>query len=287
MFLIGGSASTSIAQDLSESTQIPLADTEIYRFPDGELYVRINEDLKDQEAVIIQTTYPDENIIELFLLLDACKRLQTKRITVIIPYYGYARQDQQFKKGEPISAQALAALISVNADEIITIDPHKEYIKDFFTVPTKNISAVPAIASYLNDKQVDIVLAPDKGALNRAKETATLLNCSVDYLEKTRIDGSTITMKPKKLDVAGKTVAIVDDIISTGGTMAAAISQLKRQKATQVYVICTHGLFAGKAIKKLTDSKCDEIIATDTIKSEYSKVKISPVLTPFFAKSMR
>ena len=94
-------------------------------------------------------------------------------------------------------------------------------------------------------------------------------------------------MKPKKLDVAGKTVAIVDDIISTGGTMAAAISQLKRQKATQVYVICTHGLFAGKAIKKLTDSKCDEIIATDTIKSEYSKVKIAPVLTPFFAKSMR
>lgn len=282
MFLIGGTASASIAEDLSLQTNVPIAETIIHRFPDGELYVRIKEDIKKHEIAIIQTTYPDQNIIELFLLLDACKRAKAKKITVIIPYYGYARQDQQFKTGEPISAEALATLICINADEAITIDPHKEYIKDFFSIPTKSVSAVPALASYLKNKNVDVVLAPDKGALKRAEHAAKILNCDVDYLEKTRVDGNTISIKPKQLEVNDKTVAIIDDIISTGGTMAAAITELKKQKAAKVYVACTHGLFAGTAIEKLTKAQCDEIISTDTIKSVYSKVNIAPVLAPLF-----
>ncbi|RLF57837.1 MAG: ribose-phosphate diphosphokinase [Thermoplasmata archaeon] len=282
MFLIGGTASLSIAEDLSLQSNIPIAETIIHRFPDGELYVRIKEKIEKHEIIIIQTTYPDENIIELFLLLDACKRANAKKITVIIPYFGYARQDKQFKPGEPISAEALATLICVNADEIITIDPHKEHIKGFFSIPTKSVSAVPALAEYLKNKNIDVVLAPDKGALKRAKDTAKILNCEVDYLEKKRIDGSTIIIKPKQLEVKNKTVAIIDDIISTGGTMAAAITELKKQKAAKVYVACTHGLFAGAAIEKLKKAQCDEIISTETIRSAYSKVKITPVLTSLF-----
>ncbi|OYT29052.1 ribose-phosphate diphosphokinase [Thermoplasmatales archaeon ex4572_165] len=282
MFLIGGTASLSIAEDLSLQSNIPIAETIIHRFPDGELYVRIKEKIEKHEILIIQTTYPDENIIELFLLLDACKRANAKKITVIIPYFGYARQDKQFKPGEPISAEALATLICVNADEIITIDPHKEHIKGFFSIPTKSVSAVPALAEYLKNKNIDVVLAPDKGALKRAKDTAKILNCEVDYLEKKRIDGSTIIIKPKQLEVKNKTVAIIDDIISTGGTMAAAITELKKQKAAKVYVACTHGLFAGAAIEKLKKAQCDEIISTETIRSAYSKVKITPVLTSLF-----
>ena len=221
-------------------------------------------------------------IIELFLLLDACKRAHAKKIKAIIPYYGYARQDKQFKKGEPVSANALATIISMFADEVTTIDPHKDYILDFFSIPTNNISAVPAISSFLKERNIDVILAPDKGAYDRAKTAASSLNCEFDYLEKTRINGTTIKISPKTLDVKGKRVAIVDDIISTGGTMATAISELKKQNASAVFVACTHGLFAANAIEKLRNAGCDEIIATDTIRSEFSKVKIAPLLSNLF-----
>jgi ribose-phosphate pyrophosphokinase len=281
MFLISGSASKSIANDLSKIADIKQADVDNFRFPDGELYIRIKESVENEEIIIIQTTYPDEKLIELFLILDACRQSNTKKITVVIPYFGYARQDKQFKSGEPISASLFASLISKFADEVITIDLHKQYITDFFSIPIKNISAIPAIADYLHSKKIDLVLAPDKGAFTNAKKAAEILKCDVDYLEKTRIDGTTIKIAPKNLDVTDKKVAIIDDIISTGGTMATAIKELKNQHAAKVYVACTHGLFAGSAIEKLSNAHCDEIIATDTIESKYSKVKMAQIISNF------
>lgn len=282
MKLIAGSASQKVANNLSQSLNIPLVEIESKRFPDGELYVRILEKIKGEDIYIIQTTYPDENIVELFLLLDAVKRADAKSVTVIIPYFGYARQDKQFKEGEPISAAILAQLISTLCDKVITIDPHKEHILNFFTVPAESVSAVPSIVAYLKNKEIDLVLSPDHGALNRAKKAAELLHCDVDYLEKKRIDGNTISISPKNLDVKGRTVAIIDDIISTGGTMAEAINQLRTQKAHTIYVACTHGLFAGSAIEKLQKAGCDEIIATDTIQSSFSIVSVTSVLNRIF-----
>jgi len=284
MYIIGGTASKSIAEDLSKTLDIPLANTISKRFPDDELYVRILDDISGDHVIVVQTTYPDYNIVELFLLQNAVEEANAKEISVIIPYFGYARQDTKFKDGEPISAKAIANLISLNADRVITVDPHKEHILDFFSTKALSCSAVPEIAKYLKDKNIDLVLAPDKGALTRAKQASQIINCDFDYMEKTRIDGSTVEIKPKKLDAQNKNVVIIDDIISTGGTMALSIQELKKHGAKKVSVACTHGIFAGDAIKKLNSAGCDEIISTDTIETDYSKVKVSPCLTSLLIK---
>lgn len=277
-YIIGGTASQTIALDLAKLLKGKLVDTISKRFPDNELYVKINEDIEDKEIIIVQTTYPDQNIIELFLLQNAVEEAGAKTITVVIPYYGYGRQDKKFQDGEAISAKALAGLISLNADKIITVDPHKEHILDFFSAPAYSCSAVPEIAKYLKKKDIDVILAPDKGAIDRAKDAARIIGCEFDYMEKTRIDETTVEIKPKNLDVENKNVAIVDDIISTGGTMAKSIKELKNQGAKRVIVACTHGLFANGAIKKLHAARCDEIISTDTILSDYSKVRVAPAI---------
>ena len=282
MYIIGGTASKTIAEDLSKLLNIPLAKTTSKRFPDDEFYIRISDDISGEEVIIVQTTYPDSNIIELFLLQDAVKEADAKEVTVVIPYFGYARQDTKFEEGEAISARAIANLISVHADKIITVDPHKEHILDFFNVPAFSCSAVEELAKYLKEKNIDMILAPDKGALERAKQASKIVGCDFDYMEKTRIDGTTVQIKPKQLQAKGKNVAIIDDIISTGGTMAKSIKELKKHGAKKVFVSCTHGLFASNAIKKLTAAGCDDIISTDTIKSDFSKVKIASCLSQFF-----
>ena len=284
MYIVGGTASKIIAEDLSKSLKIPIANTISKRFPDDELYVRIIEDVVGEHVIIIQTTYPDFNIIELFLLQNAAEEANVKEISVVIPYFGYARQDTKFQNGEPISAKAIANLISLNADRVITVDPHKEHILDFFSTNAFSCSAIPEIAKYLKEKNIDLILAPDKGALERTKRASKIIGCDFDYMEKTRIDGTTVEIKPKKLDVQNKNVAIIDDIISTGGTMAKSIKELKKHGAKKVSVACTHGLFAGDAVKKLNSAGCDEIISTDTIQSDYSKVKVTPSIIPFFNK---
>ena len=287
MYIIGGSASKTVAEDLSKGLQIPLAKTISKRFPDEELYIRILDNMAGEDVIIVQTTYPDPNIIELFLLQNAVKEANAKKVTVVIPYFGYARQDKKFENGEPISAKAIANLISLNADRVVTVDPHKEYILDFFTIPAFSCSAVTALTEFLKKKTVDMVLAPDKGALDRAKQSSKIIGCDFDYMEKTRIDGETVKIKPKNLEVKDKNVAIIDDIISTGGTMAKSIKELKKNKAKKIFVACTHGLFAGDAIKKLVSAGCNEIISTDTIKTEFSKVKIASCISQLLSSINR
>jgi len=285
MYIVGGTASKSTAEDLAKNLKMPLANTTAHRFPDNEFYFRILDDIKGEDVVIIQTTYPDNNIIELLLMQEAIKDAQAQSITVIMPYFGYSRQDQRFQKGEPISAKVLAEHISMKADKIFSIDPHKEYIMDFFTVPSASCTALFEIATYLQKtKKIDLVLAPDKGAMARAKQASEIIQCEYDYLEKTRIDGKTVNIKPKNLDAKAKNAVIIDDIISTGGTMAKAIAQLKNQGANKIYAACTHGVFAGEAKQKLQSSGCDEILCTDTIHNEFSKIKTAPALAEALSK---
>ncbi len=274
MIIVSGSASVSLSKTLANEMGIKLANVESRRFPDDECYVRIHDNLDGEEVLLIQTTYPDEKIIELFLLQDAVKKFDIKGLTTIIPYFGYARQDKKFNEGEPISAKTLAEHVQISSDEIITVDIHKEKILDWFNVPAKNISGMPQLGIYLKNLEPDIIIAPDKGAQNLAKIVAEVIGCKWDYLEKTRIDGETVEMKAKSLLVSGKKVAIVDDIIATGGTIVKATEHLKSQGALEVYAACTHGLFAKNALPRL-QKVCDKVISTDTIENETSFVSVA------------
>jgi ribose-phosphate pyrophosphokinase len=275
MYILGGTSAKHVAENLAYKLGQPLLHTSYKRFPDDEFYIRIQDNIAGEDVLIVQTAYPDPKIVELFLMQDAVHDAGAKKITVVLPYFGYSRQDKKFEDGEPISARAIAEHISLHADSVITVDPHKDHVLKFFTVPAYSCSAVATIARYLKEKNIDYVLAPDKGARDRAKAAASLMNCDYDYLDKTRIDGTTVTITPKKLDARGKHVAIIDDIISTGGTMANSIQELKKQGATTVSVACTHGLFIGGAKEKLLSAGCDDIISTDTIETEFSKVSVA------------
>jgi len=286
MFILGGTSAKTIATNLAKRLQQPLLQATYKRFPDDEFYVRLHDNIAGQDVVIVQTAYPDPKIVELLLMQDAVHDADAKTITIVLPYFGYSRQDKKFEKGEAISARVIAQHISLHADCVITVDPHKEHILNFFTVPAYSCSAVSTIARYLKGKNIDFVLAPDEGAKERAKEAASFINCEYDYLEKTRIDGSTVKITPKKLDARGKHVAIIDDIISTGSTMAQSIKELKKQGAASVSVACTHGLYVGGAKEKLLAADCDEIISTDTIETEFSKVSAAECIADLLLKTI-
>jgi ribose-phosphate pyrophosphokinase len=286
MYVLGGTSAKNVAGNLANKIQQPLLQATYKRFPDDEFYVRVLDDISGEDVIIVQTAYPDQKIVELLLIQDAVHDAGAKKITVVLPYFGYSRQDKKFEEGEAISSRAVAQHISMHADCVITVDPHKQHILKFFTVPAYSCSAVSTIAQHLKEKNIDFVLAPDKGAKDRAREAATLIDCEYDYLEKTRIDGTTVKVTPKKLDARGKHVAIIDDIISTGGTMANSIKELKKQGAKTVSVACTHGLFIGGAKEKLLSADCDEIISTDTIETEFSKVSAAGCIAEVLLKTL-
>ena len=273
MKVIGGSASkmlaSALAQELGTET-IPLTSKV---FPDGECYVRLEGDLQGENAVLVQATYPNDKFVEMLLLADAIHECGAKSLTTVVPYFGYARQDKKFNEGEAISARAMARHIQMQSDKVLTIDIHNPDVLQWFEVPAVDVSAMPQLAAYFSGlpQPPEIILAPDEGAKHRAIEVANILGRGSDYLEKHRIDGNTVEMKSKALDVNGKAVAIVDDIISTGGTIMKATENLKAQGARQVYAACTHGLFASNALERL-EKICDLVISTDTLETPNSKV---------------
>lgn len=276
MFVVGGSASQSLSKELAKSLKARLAKVEVRRFPDDECYVRIEDDLSDEDVFIVQTTWPDRNIIELFLLQDAVREFEVSSLTTVVPYFGYARQDKQFKPGEPISARAIARLIQANTDEFITVDVHAESVIDWFdSIPARNVSAYREVGRYLRGIGIELVLSPDEGRAENAKRVAEVAKCDSDYLVKERIDGETVTMAPKELDANGRKVAIVDDIISTGGTIVKAAEQLRVQGAAKIFAVCTHGVFAGNAIPRL-EAVCDGICTTDTIENPKACITVAP-----------
>lgn len=267
MFIVGGSASQLLSKELAKCLKANLAKVETKRFPDDECYVRIDDDLNGEDVMLVQTTWPDRNIVELFLLQDAVKQFDVSSLTTVVPYYGYARQDKQFKPGEPISARALARLIQLNTDEFITVDIHAPTVIDWFdSVSARNVHGYPAVGKHLKNKGIQLVLSPDEGRAENAKRVAEVVGCESDFLVKERLDGDTVQITPKTLAVKGKKVAIVDDIISTGGTIAKAALQLREQGAAKIYAVCTHGVFAAEALKRLKDV-CDEICSSDTIEN--------------------
>ncbi|RLF51806.1 MAG: ribose-phosphate diphosphokinase [Thermoplasmata archaeon] len=277
--IVAGSSSPMLAKNLANELNIEIADVSIKRFPDGECYVKINEEIK--HAIIVQSTYPDENIIELFLLQDALKRM-AERIDVVIPYYGYGRQDKIFENGEAISAEKMAKLIQQDADSVILVNPHKEHIIKFFDIEARICDATPTLAEYFDGK-IDAVIAPDKGALEMAKKAGEKIGCKYNHFEKKRISSNEVVMEVKDMELTGKKVLIIDDIISTGGTMVKAIEMLRNQGVNEIYVACIHGLFIGNADERILKAGCKEIVATDTIETAYSKVSVAKEIAKYLS----
>jgi ribose-phosphate pyrophosphokinase len=272
--ILPGPGSEGFARRLAALTKQPLGKVETKAFPDGEHYVRVAEAIKGP-AVVVQTLWPPERFLDLILMLDAARRAGATHLTAIVPYLAYARQDRVFQPGEALSAQVVAGTLGRMADRVLTVDPHKPDVMGFFQCPATIVSSAPAIATALKQRKVDVVLAPDKGALARAAEVATLFGAAHDHLEKTRIDSHTVQMRPKNLDVQGRRVAIVDDIISTGGTMATALAMLKEQGAQATFAVGVHGLLIGGAEDRLKKAGVDEILTTDTIPGPSSLISVA------------
>lgn len=274
MKVVAGSASPALGRRIAEVLGVDLLKPEISYFPDGELRVQIPE-FQDELAVVVQTTYPNDKIIELFLLQDALREMGVKKIITVVPYFGYSRQDKIFNTGEAISARAMAKHIELESDAFIGIDLHADSILSWFSIPTLHKHATGPISEWLRDRKVDMVISPDKGGFKRAKYVAEATGAEFDYLEKTRLSGTEVIIKPKSLDADGRRIAIVDDIISTGGTIARAAEQLRTQGAEKIYAVCTHGLFIGRAMENM--KKVDEFAATDTIESDNSRISVAGV----------
>ena len=300
MPVVSGSSSRDVATSLAPLIGMQYIELESRRFPDGEGYVRVPSDaidaVRSEPVVLVSNTYPDSGIVNTVLLLEAIAEVRRGNLSnlkgeepqnmedvgsgvyLAIPYYGYSRQDKRFSKGEAVSARVIADILARGCDGIAILDLHEPAVLKDMEVPIEFVSSMPEIAELLqNEVSPDFVLSPDKGAIARATKVAGLIGCDFSYLEKTRIDAHTIEHTPKDLDVDGKVVAIVDDMISTGGTICRASDALRRQGATEVHAACTHGLFTGGAILRLSNH-VDGVHSTDSLPNPRAVVSAAPAL---------
>lgn len=279
MQVIGGSASTALAERVSrELGNAPFAIPFSKRFPDGELYVRVGGRFANEDVVLVQTTRTDEQILELLLLEEAIREAGARRLFVVIPYFGYARQDRPFYPGEPASARALAHHVELAADAVITVDLHSTETLRAFSKPAFEATGVPAIARVLRERTVDLLVSPDKGGVDRVRRMADLLGKPWIALEKKRIDSDHVELTLPASGVpalAGRHVAILDDVISTGGTIVEAARLLQREKVATIVAACTHGLFLRDAFERIK-AVCDHLYSTDTLDNPADKVSVAP-----------
>ncbi|NJE46771.1 ribose-phosphate diphosphokinase [Thermococcus sp. GR7] len=251
-------------------------DVEIKKFPDGEKYVRVLG--SGDEAFVVQSTFKpqDENLIELLLIGDALRERGFENLSAIVPYLAYSRQDRVTKEGEPVSVRAIMRALGLYYDELYVFDLHNPETLRFFLGKAVNLSPARAIAEYFGEKLGDgIILAPDKGARERARVVAEKLGLEYSHFEKRRISPTEVQMWPVDIDVKGKNVLIVDDIISTGGTMVRAANLLREMGAEKIFVAATHGVFAEGAIERVSKA-VDELAVTNTIPTPVSRISIVP-----------
>jgi len=279
MKVVGGSASVPLARGIAKEVRAGFVDVAFEKhpggFPDGERYVRLLGPVAGEHVVLVQTTHPDPMIVEFLLLADAIRDAGARRITAVVPYFGYGRQDKRFLEGEAISAKTIAKHIAVDCDELLTMAiPANPDILRTFPIRAREVSGMPALGRYFKSANFDALLAPDEGAIRHVKQASAVAGVPFDFLVKERIDSYTVRIEPKALAVKGKSVAIVDDVISTGGTIATAARELRSQGARRVTAACVHGLFVDNAEANL--KTCDEVIATDTIQSPHTKVSVAP-----------
>lgn len=293
--LIHGNASSKLAQGISRYLNIPIVDTLVSRFKDGEIRVQIKENIRGSDVFIIQSTNPPaDNLLELLLLADAAKRASAKRITAVIPYFGYARQDRKDQPRVPISAKVMADLLQVvGINRVLTLDLHADQIQGFFDIPVDNLFVTPVMKEYFIDLDPSVwtVVAPDVGATKRARAIARKLgNLPLALIDKRRPEPNVAEVLHVIGNVQGRKLLILDDIIDTGNTIQVAADKLKALGALEIKVAAAHALFSDNAVEKLCNAPIDEIVITDSIEHKQTlnmkKLKILSV-APLLAKAIR
>jgi ribose-phosphate pyrophosphokinase len=270
--IFAGRNTAALTKRVCDHLKIPVAASRTEEFPDGELLVKVEEDVRGRDCfVILGTSAPvNENILELLIFIDCLKRASAKRVTCVIPYFGYARQDRKDSGRVPITAKLVANLITAaGADRVLAIDLHAAQIQGFFDLPVDHLTATPVFARYfmsIREKLPDLCLvSPDVGNVKVAESFANLLGGELAIINKRRISGSEVTTDNIIGNVKNKTVLMIDDMISTGGTVCEAADLVLRMGAREVHVAATHGVFAGKAVDKIAVSRISSVVVTNTI----------------------
>ncbi|MGQ9665589.1 MAG: ribose-phosphate diphosphokinase [bacterium] len=278
IMLFAGSASVELTKEITDKIGISMSKSTVTKFADGELKIKIEENIRGQDVFIVQSTNPPaENLLELLLFLDAAKRASAERITAVIPYYGYARQDRKDEPRVPISAKLIADLLATSgANRVLTIDLHAEQIQGFFDIPVDHLYAVPVFIDYLHQLKIKncIVVSPDAGRVNRVRAFARRLgkDIPIAIIDKRRTGPNQSMVVNVIGEVKGKNAVIYDDMIDTGGTIIDAAEALAKKDINDIYVCAVHGIFSRDAIPKLNKSPIKKLVITNTLKINTEKM---------------
>ncbi len=297
MRIFSGNSNKKLAEDICSKLGISLGKANVATFSDGETRVEINENVRGMDVFIIQSTCPpvNDHVMELLILIDAMKRASADRVTAVIPYYGYARQDRKVAPRAPISAKLVADLITAaGANRVLSVDLHAGQIQGFFNIPVDNLFATPILLKYMLSNFANnlVVVSPDTGGVERARAFAKRLDATLAIIDKRREGPNESQVMNIIGNVKGKRVIILDDMIDTAGTMVQAAAALESEGATEVVACCTHSVLSGPAIDRIDDSNLKEIIVTDTIplheraKACKKKITVLPV-SGFLSEAVR
>jgi len=268
--IFSGNANRPLAEKMAAYLDQPLGEVSISRFPDGEIFVKIIENIRGRDVFIVQPTCnpPNENIMELLIMIDAARRASAARITAVLPFYGYARQDRKDQPRVPITAKLVAnLLVAAGVNRIITLDLHAQQIQGFFDIPVDHLFAAPTIVKYLREKKLDklIVVSPDPGGLKMAYGYSNLLNAGLAIVGKQRKTATEVEAINLVGDVEGCNALIVDDLSTTAGTLTAAAALIKERGAKSVRAAVTHAMLTDAGIERLRDSAIEELVTTDSV----------------------
>lgn len=289
-----GNANPDLTKEIAQILGVNVGDAVVNTFSDGEIQVKINESVRGADVFVVQPlSYPaNDHIMELLIMLDALKRASAWRITAVIPYYGYARQDRKIRARDPITAKLIADIISTaGAHRVLTMDLHAGQIQGFFNFPVDHLLAVPILADYFRKREIEdlVVVSPDLGGVTRARELANRLNASIAIIDKRRPEPNVAEVMNIIGNVKGKTVIIIDDIIDTAGTITLGAEALLERGAKEVFACCTHPVLSGPAIERLRKSEIKEVVVTNTIaldeEKKIEKIKVLSV-APLFAEAI-
>ncbi len=281
--VFSGNANLKLAQDICDYLSIPLGQAQVTKFADGEINVQINENIRGTDCFLIQPTCPpvNDNLMELLIMIDALSRASARRITAVLPYYGYGRQDRKVEPRVPITAKLVANLItSSGVSRLLMLDLHAGQIQGFFDIPVDHLYSTPVLVKYFKKKNISdvVVVSPDAGGVERARAFAKRLNADLAVGDKRRSGPNRVDTMNIIGNVEGKNAIIFDDMIDTAGSLIKVVEALKREKVLNVYAAATHAVLSGPAIERINDSAIKKLIVTDSIvlgeEKKISKIKV-------------